>query len=122
MATIGPITVPPALEPVVPYLKFAAAVAGVVATAIVTLVAAPPAWALIVITVFTALGVYSGPNSAVKAVLSDGMGALTSAEDVVSDAKAGNLSQAEQDAADALKDAQQGVQDVTTVVTEIPKP
>src|ERR1700744_5444965 len=122
MATIGPITVPPALEPVVPYLKFAAAVAGVVATAIVTLVAAPPAWAFIVIAVVTSLGVYTIPNSSVKAVLSDGMGALTSAEDAETAAKAGNLSQAEMDAANALKDAQQGAQDVATVVNEIPKP
>lgn len=122
MATIGPITVPPALEPVVPYLKFAAAVAGVVATAVTILVASPPAWAFIVITLVTALGVYRVPNSSVKAVLSDGMAAVTSAEDAVSDAKAGNLSQAEQDAADALKAVQATAHDATVVVNEIPKP
>lgn len=122
MATIGPITVPPALEPVVPYLKFAAAVAGVVATAIVTLVAGPPAWAYLVITVVTALGVYTVPNSSVQAVLSDGLAAVTGAEDAVSAAKAGNLSQAEQDAASALKAAQATAHDATVVVNEIPKP
>ena len=118
---IGPVPVPPALEPVVPYLKFAAAIAGVVATAIVTLVAAPPAWAFLVITVVTALGVYTVPNSAVKAVLSDGMGAYTSAEDVVADAKARDLTKAQADAANAVREAQQAAQDARVVGKDLPK-
>jgi hypothetical protein len=103
---IGPIPVPTALEKYVPYLKFAAALAGVVATAVVTLVAAPPAWAYIVITVVTALGVYTVPNSGVQAVLSDGLAALTGAEDAVKDAKAGNVVKAEADVHGVLADAQ----------------
>lgn len=121
MANIGPITVPQALEPVVPYLKFAAAVAGVVATAVTILVASPPAWAFIVITVVTALGVYTVPNSSVKAVLSDGMSAFTAAEDAVAAAKAGNLAQTEQDAGNAVADSKAAVQGVQDITQQLPK-
>lgn len=118
---IGPIPVPAALEPYVPYLKFAAAVAGVVATAVTILVASPPAWAFIVITVVTALGVYTVPNSGVKAVLSDGMAALTAAEDAVKDAKAGNLAKTEQDAANAVADAKAAAKGVQGITQQLPK-
>lgn len=119
---IGPVPVPQALEPFVPYLKFAVAVAGVIATAVTILVASPPAWAFVVITVVTALGVYRVPNSAVQAVLSDGMGALTAAEDALKDAKAGNLAKAQQDAANAIGDAKTAVQDAQVVVKDVGKP
>ena len=118
---IGPIPVPPALEPYVPYLKFIAAVAGVVATAVITLVAVPPAWAYIVVVVTTALGVYTVPNSAVEPVLSDGMAAFTAAEDAVESAKAGNLAQARQDALNAVADSRKAVTDVQGLAQFLPK-
>ena len=92
---VGPFPVPAALEPLVPYLKFVVAVAGLAATAITILVATPPAWVFLVIAGATALGVRQVPNSGVQAVLSDGMAAFTAAEDAVDAAKAHNLSQAE---------------------------
>lgn len=121
LMNIGPVTVPPALEGAVPYLKFAAAVAGVVATAVVILVASPPAWAFMVITIVTALGVLTVPNSGVKAVVTDGEEALTAAEAAVRDAKAGNVAKAEQDAASAVTDAQKGVQAAGEVFKQMPR-
>jgi hypothetical protein len=119
---IGPIRLPAVLNPVLPYLKFVAAVAGVTATAITVLVAAPPAWVFVVIAVVTALGVVTVPNSSVTAVLSDGLGAFQSAEDAVKDAKAGNLSQAESDVNTAVSDAKSAVQGVEDIAQELPKP
>jgi hypothetical protein len=118
---IGPIPVPAALEPVVPYLKFVVAVAGVAATAVTILVAAPPAWVFLVIGVATALGVYTVPNSAVQAVLSDGLGAFQNAEDAVQAAKDRNFATAESDAAAAVTDAKSAVQDVQAITKELPK-
>lgn len=119
---IGPIPVPAALEPLVPYLKFVVAVAGVVATAITILVAAPPAWVFLVIAGATALGVRQVPNSGVQAVLSDGLGAFTAAEDAVAAAKAHNLAQVEADVSTAVSDAKQAVQGAEAIVQELPKP
>lgn len=59
MAKLGPVTVP---DKVAPYLKFAVALAGAVATAIIATVAGPPAWVYIVLAVATALGVKQTPN------------------------------------------------------------
>lgn len=117
---IGPVRLPAALGPVLPYLKFAAALAGVAATAITILVAAPPAWVFVVIAVVTALGVVTVPNSSVQAVIDDGRGALQGAEDAVKDAKAGNLPQAESDVSTAVTDAKGAVQGVEVIEKELP--
>jgi hypothetical protein len=118
---IFPVIVPPALAPYVPYLKFIAAAAGVVATAITILMTSPPSWAYLVIAVVTSLGVYSIPNISVKAVLSDGEAAVNAAEKAVKDARGGNVVQAEQDVSSAVKDVQSTVQDVHAITQALPK-
>lgn len=121
MANLGPVTVPPPLDKLLPYLKFAVAVAGVVAAAVVTL-AHPPAWAFVVIAVVSALGVYKVPNDTVKAIMVDGQTALDASERAVEAAKTGNFPAVQLNATEALRAAEDGAVRVEAVVKEIEHP
>jgi hypothetical protein len=119
MASIGPVPVPAALEPALPYLKFIVTLAALVATVLSVTVATPPGWVFIVIAVATALGVYVVPNSEVKAVLSDGIGAYKDAEAAYADASAGNYPGARVAALDAVQSGEAAVKGAETVVVDL---
>jgi len=112
MANLGPIPVPAPFDKLLPQAKFVIAVAGVVAGVLVAVLAAPPAWAFLIIAVATALGVRQVPNTEIDAVLQDGLTAYRAAEAAVSDAKAKNLPAVGNDLTTALRAVQDGVQHV----------
>lgn len=68
MAAVSPVTVPPLLVPVLPYV----AIAGLIAQVVLVTVVGPPAWLYVVVAVFTALGALGTSNSSiVKPPVSD---------------------------------------------------
>jgi hypothetical protein len=119
MANIGPIPVPAALAPFLPYAKFAIAAAGVVAAAVIAAVAVPPAWAFIVVAAVSALGVFTIPNDNIKAVLVDGHRAVDSGEAALAAARAGNLPLASSDVTQAFQAVEDGVKNAEAVVTDV---
>lgn len=112
-------TIPAPLVKLMPYAKFIAAVAGLVATVIVTVVASPPAWAFMIIAGVTALGVRQVPNKNVAVVLQDGLTAVRAGEAAVSDAKAGNLPAVSNDVTTALSALKDGETQAVDILKEL---
>lgn len=111
MANFGPIPVPDALAPVLPYAKFVVGLAGVVATVAAGVLAGPPVWVFYIIAAATALGVLGAPNQNLAA---EGVTAVKDAENVVADVQG-------KDFGKAVNDAGTTVTAVTTVVTDVKK-
>jgi len=114
--------IPAPLAKLLPYAKFAVALAGLAATVVVAVVASPPSWVNIVIAAASALGVVLVPNREVDAVLQDGITAVDDGKAAVSDVKAGNLAAAGNDLTQAFQALQDGAQDAAQVVKDLPKP
>jgi hypothetical protein len=119
MASLGPVPVPAPLEPLLPYAKFAVAVAGVAATVIAMLVASPPSWVNLVIGAVTALGVFVIPNDTIRAVLVDGKTAVRAGEAAVRDTRTGQFIAAQNDVTVALRAVQDGATQAEAVVKDI---
>lgn len=114
--------IPAPLAKLMPYAKFAVALAGLVAAVAVAVLASPPAWVNVVIAAASALGVVLVPNRDVDAVLQDGITAVDAGKAAVSDVKAGNLPAAGNDLTQALQAVQDGAQAAEQVVKDLPKP
>jgi hypothetical protein len=98
MANLGPIPVPEKLAPLLPYAKVVIAALGVIATVLlVVLGAGAPAYLYVVVSAVAALGVYAVPNAQVKAVLQDGLTAVSDVEGAYSAAKTGDVPVVEAD-------------------------
>lgn len=119
MGNLGPIPVPAPLDRLLPYAKSGVAVAGVVATVIIAVMATPPAWAFIVVAAVSALGVFTIPNDNIKAVLVDGGRAVDSAEAALAAAREGNLSAAGADVTQAFSAVEDGVKNAEAVVRDV---
>lgn len=114
--------VPAPLVRLMPYAKFAVAVAGLAATAVIALVAAPPAWVYLVISAATALGVRQVPNKDISVVFQDGLTAVRAGEAAVSDVRRGDLTGAGGQATIAWHAATDAVQAAEQIAGELPKP
>jgi len=98
MANLGPIPVPDALVPVLPYIKGVVAALGVIATVLtVVLGAGTPAFVYVVISAATLLGVFTVPNKQVKDIITDGFEAAGDAESALNAAKTGDVTDASAD-------------------------
>jgi len=114
--------IPAPLAKLLPYAKFAVALAGLAATVVVAVVASPPSWVNVVIAAASALGVVLVPNKEVDAVLQDGITAADDGKAAVSDVKAGNLAAAGNDLTQSFQAVQDGVRDAEQVYRDLPKP
>ena len=129
MANLGPIPVPDALAPVLPYVKFAVGLAGVVATVVVAVVAGPPAWVYVVISVATALGVLGAPNqqlaSDVISTLKNVVATVQGGSIILRDVQTGDVKAIPADVNVVATDVTADVTSGETVVTDfgnLPKP
>lgn len=119
MAYFGPVPVPAFLEPVLPYAKFAVALAALAATVAVGVMVHPPAFVYMIITFATAVGVRQVPNVQVQAVLQDGITAVRAGEAAVADLRARNLSAAGSDLTTAFRAAESGVKGAEDIAKEL---
>lgn len=119
MANFGPVTVPPPLDKLLPYAKFLVAVAAVAATVVISTVAGPPAWAYVIVSAVSALGVFTVPNDTVRAVLVDGKRAVEAGDAALAAARDGNFSTAGSDVTIAMQAVGDGVKGVEEIVQDV---
>jgi hypothetical protein len=121
MANIGPFAVPAPLEKYLPYAKGVVAVAGVVATILLFALATPPGWVSIIVTAVTALGVFTVPNSNIKALLVDGQVVVSDAEAAAAAVRQGNAVDARSDVTQAFKAVDGAVTQVSDIAGDVKK-
>lgn len=111
--------VPAPVAKLLPYAKFIVTVAAIVAGVVVQVVAGPPAWALLIIAVAGALGVYTVPNAQIASIVDTIKSVLSSGEGVLTAAQAEDLVTARGKAVEAAGLASLAAQEVKEVAGEV---
>lgn len=123
MANLGPIPVPSALEPVLPYVKFVVGLLGVIATVVVATVAAPPAWIYIIISVATALGVFTAKNKTLAddalQLINEGELVYHDGKAILTDVKTGNIKELQVAGNTIVTDVKQTAVDASAVAADL---